>query len=285
MVLVFCSTIGAFAAEIKQPIKIVYEYEMYKELKLKTDLELKEMGMNDEQVKELRNTDYIKEIKKRANLDSATLKFMGYSDQQIDLLKNTISNSTNLADEQLMAVSSEFSFYAWLMQSQSTDSYISVGFYWNWNTMPVIYGFNDMLAVMWDGSDSQGYPLNVQIDTSISHVDLYHHNNNSAIGDYTTNTNFTVDEAYRKAHRTFQEGYRWEDTIDWVYYGDGTFRVKKIGTTNIASVAINFKYGHNTLILAPNFTNTGLTIKFTNGIINMGGDYSSYTKTTKTWIQ
>lgn len=138
----------AFAKDaVISETKIINEYQSIKELKQKTDSELKNQGYSDAEIKELRKLDYAAELKERAKLDNQILKNLGYTDDQIKKLK-----SFKGTEDEINALAATITFDAYHINfwydTVNKRSYWKTGFSWSWSSKP-IYLSTDVIGAGW----------------------------------------------------------------------------------------------------------------------------------------
>ncbi|MDO6353897.1 hypothetical protein Q3V94_02205 [Caloramator sp. CAR-1] len=217
----------------------------------KTNEELKNQGLNDEQIKELRNFDFNKIFSERAKLNNYELKKMGYTDEQIFKLKNLygqtedtkqVKDKIEIQDIYAAGIFADLTLTTWLISGSDTS--IKVGFSWRWSNLPAYYGGRDVIAVIWQGTNTFGQPINVSIDRTASYHKVQESNTNSQLDGKVTNLEFEVVDYYHSAKSEFQLGYRIEDMIGWYQNGWGAIKVNATGSHSIKEVAMKISYGH-----------------------------------------
>ena len=296
LILIFFTSSVAFAGSVNDGIKTikVTEYDLYRQLISKTDEELKNQGLNDEQIKELRNFDFNKVFLERAKLSNHELKKMGYTDEQIFKLKSLYGQTKN--NKQVESKIETQNIYAELYNSgifanleittwliSGSDTSITVGFSWRWSNLPAYYGGRDAIAVIWQGTNTNGQPINVSIDTSSSYHKVQETNTNSALNGKVTNLAFEVEDYYHSAKSEFQLGYRIEDMIGWYQNGWGAIKVNRTGTHFIKEVAMKISYGHTYILISPgvSFSPISFSIGFAWNCTNMDTENAIYSKNVK----
>jgi len=181
LVVLFGISVQGFAMESPVNSVTVNEYDIYKDLNSKTDKELMSQGLSIEEITELRNIDLYELLSERAKLDAETLKIMGYTDIQIKNLKNIYlesekkSFSVDLDSIAPLGLFADLNLNTWFVSYSGSE--IIVGFDWEWSNLPLVYGLTDVVGFAWEGTNANGQPINVSINTSKSHHTLYETNN------------------------------------------------------------------------------------------------------------
>lgn len=249
-----------------------------------SDEELINSGMTAEEIDELRSFDFNQVLYERSRMSTEDLKWMGYTDEQILSLREmygTISKSALQSDFTAEEMSTR-GIFADLTLTTSigkySDSEISVEFDWSWSNLPAWYGGKDVVGFAWEGTDDNGNPLNVAIDTGSSYHNLNETNN--VTGNKTHSGTYDVERTYGAAKSEFQLGYRVEDMIGWYQSGDGEIFVEKTGSNDINEISMNVTYGHTIVIFGPSISFPGgLSISFGSSTLEMDKDVARYTST------
>jgi hypothetical protein len=131
--------------ENKVQIITVSEYDMYKETINKTDEELLEEGYTLEQTKELREKDFVEELKTRSKLDEKDLKDMGYDEEQIKILKNFSGTEAELY---ALSAKAEIKISEVCSSKSSDVSKCKITVRWDWTHCPM-WLYTDIAAVGW----------------------------------------------------------------------------------------------------------------------------------------
>jgi hypothetical protein len=290
LTLIFFTSNCAFAKNTNNEIKMIRltEYDLYKQMISKTDEELKKQGLNDEEIKELRNFDFNKVLLERAKLNNDELKKMGYTDEQIFKLKKLYGqikdtrqakDKISVQDIYAAGIFADLILTTWLVSGSDTS--ITVGFSWRWSNLPVYYGGRDVIAVIWQGTNTNGQPINVSIDTSASYHKVQETNTTSPqLDGKVTNLSFEVEDYYHSAKSEFQLGYRIEDMIGWYQNGWGVIKVNRTGSHYIKEVAMKISYGHTYILVNPgvSFSPISFSINFNWNCENMATENAIYSK-------
>lgn len=286
--LVLGGTVQAFAMEQSFFTSKVNEYEMYKNDMAKTDEELKEMGMTDDEINELRHFDFNEVFRERSSFSDDILKNMGYTSKQIEVLRSYYLNRTSNYDiDEMYNESDDFqTLFSTMSITTShagggTDTKIGVSFTWKWSALPAYYGGRDILVATWTGTDTGGSPLNVAIDKSASYHTGY--DKNIKTGKETKKSlGFSTINEYGAAESKFKLGYRIEDLISYYYKGSGKIYVKATGTKKIKEIAMAFGYVHTKIGIGASIDyKGGLSFSVSTTGQKVGSTSSRYDKTKK----
>ncbi len=277
LAVVFVLLITAVQVFAEEPVvnhSTVSEYQSYKTLISKDDAQLKEMGMSNKEIAELRNFDFNDEFKKRAKLDNETLRKMGYDDSQITTLKSLYpsiekttkinSNITeptySLEELSLRGIFADCNIYSWDIQTSANT--MKIGFKWEWSNAPVFTG-TDIFAVAWNGSNTNGQPLNVKIDRMSSGMRVEREN--------LAGSNQLSDQYYYPKVRDYYHAAEYKFSMGeygalapewWAPEGDGQVKLTKIGTQDIDNISIAFSYGHSYIGVNPAVTIYPVSLSF-----------------------
>lgn len=153
LILVFCS--NAFAAEANTDVKnehekslAISEYELFKQIQAQSDEQLANQGYSADQIKKIRDFDYIKELQKRATMSDSELAKLGYDQEGIEKLR-----SFDGSEEQAIILSATVNLTCSISQHfyNGTNTIVKVNYNWSWNNMP-IWTLTDAIAIVWDPS-------------------------------------------------------------------------------------------------------------------------------------
>ncbi|MBC9785939.1 hypothetical protein H1S01_15750 [Heliobacterium chlorum] len=226
------------------------EYLTLKKLKSMNENELISQGLNKDKINQIKSLDYAEELRKRAKLDSQTLKNMGYTDSQINTLKNFKGTESEIialsATCTLKAALNNFSY-----NSTTDKTNFRVYFEWAWSSVPIITG-TDIVALTWSPEMYMTIP-----DTQTSHKVTYVH----PIGtSYSKNVTVNPENAGTAASSKFSM----TEGAYWAKNGSGYMRVTKQGKLSEAAMLIS--YGHSQVTLTPSVSFSGLSISFGSGV-------------------
>lgn len=223
----------------------VSEYAIYQQLHAKTDAELLEQGWDEKTIAELRRSDPVKELARRADMDDARLKAYGYTDKQISDLR-----SLDFASEDALKAANELGILADFSGSNSAVAYyfrVNISFVWEWSLRPLVC-YRDVVALDWGASNPQGQSINLVMDTSYSNVRLeYEH-----IGGTMVDSElyyFQQQDPYGNATCEFpMPDWPWNE-YDYPYAkrGYASMRLNRVGSDDIHHVALQIGYGHMTI--------------------------------------
>lgn len=161
------------------------EYDVFKSLKAKSDTELKNDGLNKEQIEKIRNFNYEDELIRRSKLDARTLTAMGYTLDEINQLKNfkrTEQEVRKLAPVKSVDTQPRSLGSTATGKIYSESSYFynyghdrEIEFSWEWDKSPV-FNNTDLIALGWRANNSEGVSLNSHLTRSnctINYVNFY----------------------------------------------------------------------------------------------------------------
>ncbi|EHQ88590.1 hypothetical protein [Desulfosporosinus youngiae] len=226
----------AFAQEKVIESKSINEYQYIKELKQKSDIELKDMGLDDNQITELKNLDYGKGLKERSKLDKKILKNMGYSNVQIEQLQDfqgTEAEIIALAASVNLNVENNGLTY----DSALDRSYWTVSFDWSWSSEP-FWLLQDIIGSGW----SPDFSLVTSTSSSYQKV-RYKRNTTGAT--WTSTKPFTLSNLNCAQSSFAMSGGHdpnW-DWYDWADSGSGYVKVTKAG--KVRDMQMRIAYGHS----------------------------------------
>lgn len=238
----------------------IREYDMLKQLQSQSDDELKNKGLSESEIKEIKDFDFAKALKARATKNSdKELSSLGYSADEISVLRD--SNSTEL---QLAALSAtltlEVSEYGHFYTSSLSEVYLET--YFEWDSFPVFYG-SDIIATAW--SDGMYCQVNnqVQYETYCS-VNYYMPGNRAYYNSYTYNV---IADTNNGAHVKFPLN------VGPAYALSGYMQTYITKQAAVQEIAVLSKYGHSTISVSPTVSFTSApTIGFSTTMTNAGED-------------
>ncbi len=212
-------SIPAFAANSRNGVKtpkdnkvVINEYELVKELSLKSQSELSDMGYSAKDISEIRDfhQKYVAHLNGLKKLDNSTLASLGYTLDQIEVLKNFDGS-----EEQAAFLGANCIIYSTPTLFNYDGNYTRgrLSYNWNWTGVPA-FKMQDAVAVSWN---------NWVVESNTSYVSYY--NVNTGIY-YTQDTaTFTTDDNGTKG-----AGHKFDVGINDNYYyaksGGGTFDVR-----------------------------------------------------------
>ncbi|MCM1363624.1 MAG: hypothetical protein NC122_08670 [Faecalibacterium sp.] len=175
-VLLSAATVNVAAIDKEnEKTTVISEWDEYQKIVSMTDQELKDVGYSEQQIDQIRNFDYEKEIKARAKLDDETLKAYGYTKTEIDELRKvakmndipidimkTISNSTLTTKLNYISNGSR-------TEAGKTMYYVNMKFSWKWNKIPYFKG-TDMIVVAFSSSTANAFTYYI---SSANKVTIY----------------------------------------------------------------------------------------------------------------
>lgn len=243
----------------------ISEYEMYGELRRKTDDELLKLGYDKNTIKQIRNVNFVEKIKERSKYSDKVLKGMGYSEDKIKLLRNfdgTEAQAASLTAE--LAMTAHTSSYTYYSSSNQTKHLVVAN--WEWDYCP-FFTFTDIIGFSW----FDGWHIS---STSKNKVYYYH-----SLGTRTTQT---VDKSFTAVETTVAKS---TFPIEGTYYGDLDYMYARKGVVyaniyisgNESNSNIMLKYGHRELTGTPTLTwSGGLDFEFNLGTNEVGSCLVQY---------
>lgn len=218
----------------------INEYELIKKLKAESDDKLKEKGYSDNEIKEIRNFDFVEKIKERSKLSDEQLKNLKYTDEQIKIFRN-FSGS----EEEIIALSATVngsimkdSYY---YDSVANRTYFTLGFSWYWSYCPFIT-LTDVIGVGWtefmyiNPSTTYTYEK-VKYSNYEYSPDYYYSSKISAYPNSQTGT--CSFEHAMWIYNAMNDIYYWSES------GYGYVKLDKIG--NVPEVGAKVSYGHSSI--------------------------------------
>ncbi len=171
---------GMQAEEVmpQRTVETINEYERYREMELKSNAELLDMGLTLADIQEFRAFDYEAEVLKRAKLDEEILVGAGYNSEQIAALKELVTLEGKIVPQTYRdALYSAAS--PWVDLTTDTDlatisgqdSKFIVILTWEWSAVPFALS-TDTVSTAAIGYDSSGDTYRMEMDTSGTYVDL-----------------------------------------------------------------------------------------------------------------
>ncbi len=227
----------------------INEYQKLKELKDQSDEELLRKGLSTSEIKEIKDFDYAKELKKRIKAKKEDLSSMGYSNEQINMMKE-ITENQELTVNQLTALSANCTLSVWeyghFYNSSLSEVYLEADF--EWSSIPVFVG-TDILAIAW--SDGMYPQVNTQTQFE-THSQAYYYTvggigfigsstytviGNTNVGAYVK---FPMNKAFTNSGFTVQG-----------YCMNGYLQVYITKKAAVPEISVLSQYGHSTVTVSP----------------------------------
>lgn len=259
LILLFSNVI-AYAGEgdlnVRSEKVVFNEYEMYKIMNEKNEKELKTLGYSKEEIKEIKELDFEKELKKRAKLDKKSLKGLGYSDEEIEILKSFKDNE-HISDEIMIQVAAQVDLTLDMYMSENTNNqtWLWCTFDWSWTKAPNFI-IRDAVAFSWNGD----YTC---LENTVS-AEINFHNykwDKDTKIDYTTKMKQGINPAENGV------GFDFAMIRDlgqsWANYGKGSF-VLRCSEHSHNYVQFRSAYGHGIVSI------TGISINWGTPAISFG---------------
>lgn len=264
MLLGTCS-VGFAETSLKENKVVINEYELFKELSLKSKAELSTMGYSSINIAEINDyhqiyVDHLNELKQ---LDDSTLVSEGYTSKQIKILRNFDGSEV-----QASLLGATLTIYSTPVSFNYDGNYTRgrLGYTWSWAGVPA-FKMQDAVAVSWNAW---------AVESNTSYVSYYNVNT----GSYYTQTSatFTTD-----GNGTEGAGHKFNVSMSDNYYyaksGGGSFNVRSDVHTP-KDFFYYIAYGHSQLVASINFS-IGIgggdgSISFTFGSVIADSDKGEY---------
>lgn len=256
-------------SEVETAVTTYNEYEAYTYYLSLSDSELLNIGFSQDDIDYLRNFDFEEAVRERASLSNDKLNALGYSSDQISALKST--RDSGIIDSRAFATATIYSSL-----SSASTSRFKVNFSWSWSSCPVFIR-EDIIACVWNGTNSSGQPLNVAVDkSSLSHTVKYY---DTYSGKTTSESkSYSIKNEYSGVSSKFRMGYNYGDGyMRWAKSGSGSVTVKGTGGS-IKEVLMKFEYGHTYITGSPSFSiaGSGSSIGISFNATTKTEDYSTH---------
>ena len=217
------------------------ELEGIEKLKNQSDQELINQGYTKNEIEEIRNLDPEKELLKRAQMDSNTLKNMGYSDKQIETFKKYRNKSNCITQEDITILASKMTVntsHSGFTHSSANGTRAYVHFTWAWSSLP-LFRLNDMVAFRWGKGFSSS--------TSASSLKVTYRNETTGLTDSKT---------FYIAGKEPNVGCHFKFPVNKLEYGGDAIsgRATVLLTEpdkNISTFEVVGAYGHTSINIAP----------------------------------
>lgn len=209
--------------------KTISEFDFILELREKSDGELKELGLSQNEIEKVKSNYLEQELLKRSKLPEETLKAYGYNDKQIELLRSYNGESINQGSV-FMALSGSCDGYFTSGTCNSTT--IRLRYNWEWTIVPVIK-MTDKVVVRWQAVKKGGTVADATVTYAKAEVKYYYLPTGAYASDkdtlYSGSGGSTVD------YRSFNIPMIKDDNY-WAKKG------KVLITLSSSEAGFNFKY-------------------------------------------
>lgn len=230
----------------------INEYEYVKQLKNRTDAELKQMGFGEHEIYSLRKLDFKQAIKERAKLSNEELESLGYNTKQIYELKNFTGT-----EDEIKTLSATLTTYLYVGASGKSSyySWLTMRYGFEWSSMP-FWLITDSIALAW----SDGMKTNA----SGSSFTLHYVN---------PSYNWSPPTQIIPASGVYAKwGVTDEVMHSWAKSGDGVHAINKYDYVN--DVEIILKFGHAVILTSISVDINGTpSINFGVGVQELGYKY------------
>lgn len=246
------------------------EYDILSKFKNKPTTELLKEGFSAKEIKEIKELDYEKELRKKASLNKPTLKKQGYTDSQITNLKNTVRSSPKkMTSRQIRSISGKLEMNVGINTITNNYRDWKVFYTWCWTKSP-IFMLTDIIAINGAGTISGLAAKPIICNDSYSSVSY-----DSDYGDHakylkTYTTKFTLSDNSAGSAKFPLTRTETDPAVGrvraWAHSGYGMIHFNNSHSMDRLLIAL--KYGHNELHIEPsaNFSagsSTSAAVNFT----------------------
>lgn len=261
-----CFDFSADALVSNDTVKNKSDLECYFELISKTDNELSQLGLSDEEINELRKIsveEYFLELQK---LDIEALQLMGYTSNQIGLIKSYRGQPIT-PNSPMMAASANLSGYMTYISTPSAYS-IRFKYRWVWNGCP-ISAYTNMMCVSWIGVAPSGTVISVT-PSNISCTTSYYSTTSGAFK-YSSSQSTVTASGFNGKYSSFNLKEVYDDPSDnttWVYSKNGqiTITLTSDGTSTLSLIKVGGAYAYKhmscTITISCDTANNSVGISF-----------------------
>lgn len=255
--------VSAMAAPVEQKLTqiSINEYQLVKKVQAKSVEELRNSGLTDSQIQDIKSIDYAKKLRERAKLSEDTLVAYGYSKDQIKMLKNfkgTEEEINRLAsDVNLVIDDNSYLFH------YSGNTYFKIMYSWEWNSCP-IYSYVDCIGFGWQNDDMYYVPSYTPWH-SYNEVKYY----NLSDGSYALTLTYGI--VNEEQISSFDLNNTITGNSTWSKIGYGQIYLRKTGTAACEN-QVAVKYGHSTVNTSPTISTGGVGLSFSKGVESMDYD-------------
>lgn len=255
----FLTPINVKAAEIKDDSSTKYEIselDYFFGLRNSTDEELSLNGLTESQIEYIRNFDLIQSIKERANLSESNLKELGYNDDEILALKN-LNKRRNLTEDEISKEVRGATLTLTLKNPTTSKSRYTYNFSFKWSSCPIFIQ-SDLLAATWSATGSNGSPVNVAINKSLSKLTTKYKSTGGHPDMGSVSYKWKITHEYRAASIKFDMGYNVGSGMSyWTQTGSGKLVLDAVVSNTIYEVYLKFGYGHSVVTGTPSVSFSG----------------------------
>ena len=244
----------------------ISEIDYFLSLKKCTDEELSANGLTESQIRYIREFNLVQAIKERGNLSESNLKELGYNNKEIAILKN-ICKKRNITEEEISKEFRGATLTLTLNKPTTSKSRYTYNFSFSWSSCPIFIQ-SDLLAATWSATGSNGSPVNVAINKSLSKLTT----NYKTTGGYpnmgSVSYKWGITHEYRAASIKFDMGHNVGNGMSyWTQSGSGRLVLDAVVSNTIYEVYLKFGYGHSIVTGTPSvsFSGSGPSIGMTFG--------------------
>lgn len=235
----------------------INEWDEYSKIISMSDKELSSLGYTANEVFEIRNFDYAKEIRSRAALDDQTLKLYGYTDSEITKLRE-VANMKEITDAAIQSIStatmtSSLSYVSSgsRKENNTTMYYVNFKFSWKWNKIP-FFRIVDMAIIGFNSTSANSFTYCVQSNNKV-HADLIAINSASSNITQTESWVYSTEKA-NSIYAKFALGItdKNNNLTHFARSGYGTFQLTSRSNKN--RLYIDACYAHTTVNIVPSYS-------------------------------
>jgi len=260
---------GEIAEETILSESVYSEGLQYVERKGMTDEELKEQGLSDQQIEEIRSLSYEERLLERASYSDEQLTAMGYTSEQIQILREYDGSpltETSAVLEVLPACTGVFKFVSY--ETDIEALYFKYEF--TWSSEPVS-AYTDVMAVSWRAFDSQAYEIAVSPMYLAATIKYYGHSSGVQEVNQRLSTSTPIPgiNGYQVQFNVLKAPESDDNTNIWLWAKKGTFSfaLQVDGNNTISTLKAYGMLGHSMIDLGMDFsvgyTSSGTDYTFT----------------------
>lgn len=247
----------------------INEYDEFKKLQNTDENTLLSQGWTEQEIKDLKEFDFEKALKERANLSNENLSKMGYSSSKISSLKENVSN-TALSEADLRAYSGVLTLKMGFMSTTNSARDWKIYYEWFWDPQP-IFLTKDIIGIKALGSVNGTVAVPTLMSDSIANTNYEFYDNsgsNSVKGSFTR-VDLNLAQYVFNMQSTGSNGLK-----TWARSGYG--HVHFNNTTPMDRLTVGVQYGHSQGSLSPSIEisggsggiSGGVTFAFSYGVNN-----------------
>ena len=242
LIMLLSLNVNTFANEKNDGYVVeINEYDEYNKSRAMTNTDLYKIGYSKEYVEEVKSNYIENELLKRSKLSVQELKEKyGYDENQINIIKNYDGQAIEEQPQlRVLFATMTVSIYKYIADNTQVAFIAS----WDWSSMPFVNG-KDLIAVRWQGTNSNGQSINLVLNKSKSYCNIYYYNlaDGQPYEGYAA-MDIKSKDSYSHAYSDIEMGK------NFTWFGkSGTIKIHldKLGTAQILETAFIVTYGHET---------------------------------------